>query len=598
MLSKKNNYLLKLIMKLIMFCVVGIYSAPAWTETDQVETAPADSEQVSPEQENNEQENPDQENIEQDQELLAETEALVEDLKAKTKEAREQFAIAKKATGEKRSLAGTLVLDIEKEIRKSLDTLIANINTLESQDVDTASHLKSAKKLTTEQSRSIIEEVKYIKSRMKAIKKERDKTEAGEMFLLEQKLNHAQSLIDQLLKALLENTERMKLVDLDTGKELDYLIKELQDLAINKSTLIKVNTDKIINLKRGIEKAGEKQSLDLVGELNALEERKAGLIASLRSTIKLMKQLELETSEYSLLLIQSVGQIDETLLDKKVVVGLLEQWWEDAKDSLVENGPNFLVNVFTVILILCVFKLLAMISERVVRKVIASSLTSISELLREFFENMVSKLVMLIGILVAMAHVGVQIGPLLAGLGVVGFIVGFALQDTLSNFASGVMILIYKPFDTGDIIEAAGQKGTVSNMTLVSTTVLTFDNQILIIPNNKIWGDIIKNVTSQGKRRVDFEFYVNKDADIDQVEGVLSEIIQEHELILAEPEPVVKLHRIEKYSLAFIVRPWVKTDDYWQVYWDITRAVKERFEKEAIPQAVPKQDVQIINTGG
>jgi small conductance mechanosensitive channel len=593
MLSKKNNYLFKTIMKLILFCVVGIYSAPAWTETDQVETVPADSAQVVPEQENDE-----QEIIEQDQELLAETEALIEDLKAKSKDAREKFAIVKKATGEKRSLAGTQVLDIEKEIRKSLDTLIENIKTLESQDVDTSNHLKAAKKYTAEQSKSIIDEIKYIKLRISSVEDEKDKTEPGEMFLHEQRINQAQSITDQLFKALLENTERMKLVDLDASKNLDYLKKELQDLATDTSTRVKISTDKIKNLKRGIEKAGEKQSLDLVGELNALEERKAGLTASLRSTIKLMKQLELETSEYSLQLIQSVGQIDETLLDKKVVVGLLEQWVEDAKDWLVENGPNFLVTVFTVILILFVFKLLAMLSERLVRKVIASSLTNISELLREFFENMVSKLVMLVGILVALAHVGVQIGPLLAGLGVVGFIVGFALQDTLSNFASGVMILIYKPFDTGDIIEAAGQKGTVSNMTLVSTSVMTFDNQILIIPNNKIWGDIIKNVTSQENRRVDFKFYVNRNADIDQVEGILNEIIQEHELILADPEPTIKLHQIEKYSLEFIARPWVKTDDYWQVYWDITRVVKQRFEKEAIPQPVPKQDVQIIKTVG
>jgi len=235
-----------------------------------------------------------------------------------------------------------------------------------------------------------------------------------------------------------------------------------------------------------------------------------------------------------------------------------------------------------------------MLSERLVRKVIASSLANISELLREFFENMVSKLVMLIGVLVALAHLGVQIGPLLAGLGVVGFIVGFALQDTLSNFASGIMILIYKPYDTGDIIEAAGQKGTVRQMSLVSTTIFSFDNQILIIPNNKIWGDIIRNVTSQENRRVDFEFYVSRDADLDQVEAILNEIIQQHELVLADPEPVVKLHHIEKFSLEFIARPWVKTGDYWQVYWDITRAVKQRFDEEAILQPVPKQDVQIL----
>lgn len=589
MSSKLNNYLLKL----ILLCVVWIYSAPAWTETSQVETATADSEQVIPEQVIK-----DQAINEQDQELLAETETLVEDLKTKSREAREKFAIVKNSTGEKRSLAGTQVLDIENEIRKSLDTLIENIKTLEGQGVDIASYLQAAKKLTGEQSGSIIAEIKYIKLRMESVGDERDKTEAGEMFLLEQKLNHAQSIIDQLLKALLENTERMKLMGLDASKDLDYLKKELQEIAPNTSTRIKISTDQINNLKRGIKKAGEKQGLDLVGELNALEERKAGLVASLRSTIKLMKQLELETSEYSLQLIQSAGQIDETLLDKKVVIGLLEQWLDDAKDWLAENGPGFLVTVITVILILFVFKLLAMLSERLVRKAIASSKAKISKLLREFFENMVSKLVMLIGVLVALAHVGVQIGPLLAGLGVVGFIIGFALQDTLSNFASGIMILIYKPYDTGDIIEVAGQKGTVSQMSLVSTTIFSFDNQILIIPNNKIWGDIIKNVTSQENRRVDFEFYVNKDADIDQVEEILNEIIQQHELILAKPEPVVKLHRIEKYSLEFIARPWVKTTDYWQVYWDITRAVKQRFDEEAIPQPVPKQDVLITKSDG
>jgi len=183
---------------------------------------------------------------------------------------------------------------------------------------------------------------------------------------------------------------------------------------------------------------------------------------------------------------------------------------------------------------------------------------------------------------------------------------GHQFSQTRTSLTIGCLFLDYPSvfiictscYDTGDIIEAAGQKGTVSNMTLVSTTILTFDNQILIIPNNKIWGDIIKNVTSQENRRVDFEFYVNKDADTDQVEGILNEIVEAHELILAYPEPTVKLHRIEKHALAFIARPWVKTADYWQVYWDITRAVKLRFDEEAIPQPIPKQDVQIIKTDG
>ncbi|MCK5431700.1 MAG: hypothetical protein KAJ03_03095, partial [Gammaproteobacteria bacterium] len=269
MSSKINNCLLRL----IMFCVVGIYSAPVWTGNNQVDAAPADSEQAV---------------IEQDHNLLTETEALVKDIEAKSKEAREKFVIVKKSTGEKRSLAGTQVLDIENEIRKLLDTLIANIKTLENQDFDVSSYFKAAKKLTAKQSKSIIEEIKYVKVRMESIKGKRDKTEAGEMFLLETKVTQGRSITDQLLKALLENTERMKLVDLDATKDLDYLKKELQDLVIITSTRLEIYTNKINDLKRGIENAGEEQSFDLAGELNALEERKAGLVSSLRSTIKLM----------------------------------------------------------------------------------------------------------------------------------------------------------------------------------------------------------------------------------------------------------------------------------------------------------------------
>jgi len=531
--------------------------------------------------------------VEQDNNLLTETDALVEGIQLKTKEAKEKYVLFKKSTGEKRSLVGIQVLDIETDLRKSLDILISNINTLNSQGVNTDKFISVAKKITKDQSDSIITEIELISKLMGDLEKERDKAEIDKMFLLEQKINQGRSNIDQLLKALFENTERMKLIGLDANKELDYLKNELQDFAKNSSTRIKFNADKITDLKRGIEKAGEKQNLDLVGKLNALEEREAGLIASLRHTINLMKQLGLETSKHSLLLVRSVGKVDEALLDKKVVLSLLDEWLTDAKNWLIDNGVSIIVKIFTIILILLVFKLLAKIAERLVRKAMASSKTHISQLLQDFFENMISKLVMLIGVLVVLAHIGVQIGPLLAGLGVVGFIVGFALQDTLSNFASGIMILIYRPYDVGDIIEAAGQRGTVYQMNLVSTTVFTFDNQRLIIPNNKIWGDIIRNVTSQEKRRVDLEFSVSHDTDIDQAENILHDVIKQNELILDDPEPVVKLHRIEDDSLKFIVRPWVKTDDYWPVYWDITRAVKQRFIKEGISQPVSRHDIQI-----
>jgi small conductance mechanosensitive channel len=157
------------------------------------------------------------------------------------------------------------------------------------------------------------------------------------------------------------------------------------------------------------------------------------------------------------------------------------------------------------------------------------------------------------------------------------------------------MILIYKPFDVGDVVEVAGNvSGTVSHMSLVNTTVLTFDNQTLIVPNNSIWQNVIKNVTSQQMRRVDLVFGIGYSDDIPKAERILTEIIESHEAILADPEPVIRLHELGESSVNFVVRPWVKTDDYWPVYWDITRQVKMKFDAEDISIPFPQRDVHLF----
>jgi small conductance mechanosensitive channel len=156
-----------------------------------------------------------------------------------------------------------------------------------------------------------------------------------------------------------------------------------------------------------------------------------------------------------------------------------------------------------------------------------------------------------------------------------------------------MMILIYRPFDVGDLIEAAGVFGKVSELSLVSTTVLTLDNQRLVVPNNKIWGDVIRNVTHQKTRRVDMVFGISYEDDVAHAERVLNEIVDSHKLVLDDPDPVVKLHTLGESSVDFIVRPWVKTEDYWDVYWDITRQVKERFDAEGITIPFPQRDVHM-----
>ena len=201
---------------------------------------------------------------------------------------------------------------------------------------------------------------------------------------------------------------------------------------------------------------------------------------------------------------------------------------------------------------------------------------------------------MVIGVLMALSQVGISLGPMLAGLGVAGFVVGFALQDSLSNFAAGGMILIYRPYDVDDFVEIAGAAGLVKKMSLVSTTIATFDNQTLVVPNSKIWGDVIKNVTAQKVRRVDLEFGIGYSDDVEHAERVLEDILDKNEMVLKKPEPMIKLHALADSSVNFAVRPWVKTDDYWDVYWDITREVKMRFDREGISIPFPQRDVPMF----
>jgi len=160
------------------------------------------------------------------------------------------------------------------------------------------------------------------------------------------------------------------------------------------------------------------------------------------------------------------------------------------------------------------------------------------------------------------------------------------------------MILLYRPYDVGDLIEIVGAFGKVKDMNLVSTTILTLDHQTLVVPNSKIWGDVIKNVTAQRERRIDMVFGIGYADDIPHAERVLRAIVEAHDKVLDEPEPMVKLHNLGESSVDFVVRPWVKTDDYWEVYWDITREVKMRFDAENISIPFPQQDVHLFQEGG
>lgn len=322
------------------------------------------------------------------------------------------------------------------------------------------------------------------------------------------------------------------------------------------------------------------------------EDRRAYLIEGLRAVTSAMDDIGMDTRDYRSLLITEEG-FSFRLFDANVLSRLWEDWTEGVKSFAANRGPDLLFNLLLFLAIIFLFRIFSRMARRLVQAGLDRSQANLSQLLKNTVVSLTGGLVMVFGILVALSQIGVSVGPMLAGLGIAGFIVGFALQDTLGNFASGAMILIYRPFDVDDFVEVTGASGLVKRMNLVSTTINTFDNQTLVVPNSKIWGDVIKNVTHQKLRRVDMEFGIGYEDDIPKAERILAEVAAEHELVLDEPATNVRVHSLGDSSVNFILRPWVKTEDYWTVYWDLTREVKLRFDQEGVSIPFPQRDVHL-----
>ncbi len=257
-----------------------------------------------------------------------------------------------------------------------------------------------------------------------------------------------------------------------------------------------------------------------------------------------------------------------------------------------EGGIRLASKLGLALLILLAFWIVSRFAGRAVGRVLSTHRKT-SQLLVNFAERTTGGLVFFIGVLMALGSLGVQIGPLMAALGAGGFILGFALQETLGNFASGLMIMIYQPFDVDDFVTVAGESGKVKEMSLVSTTLTTPDNKLLIIPNKKAWGDTITNFTGQDIRRVDLVFGIGYGDDLRRAMHLLKELTAAHPLVLEEPETSVHVKELADSSVNLFCRPWVKTADYWTVYSDLMQQTKERFDAESISFPFPQREVHI-----
>ncbi len=253
------------------------------------------------------------------------------------------------------------------------------------------------------------------------------------------------------------------------------------------------------------------------------------------------------------------------------------------------------IKIIGAIIILILGRIVAGIGRNVVSRILEKSKTD--QAIVSFVGNLIYFLILIFAVLAALAKFGIQTASFVAILGAAGFAVGFALQGSLANFAAGVLILVLRPYKIGDIIDSAGVTGTVKEIQLFTTVLATPDNIKIMVPNGKIFGDVIKNITGYDTRRIDLVIGIGYTSDIQKAYDVMMGLIKEDNRILSDPAPQIAVSELADSSVNFVVRPWVKKEDYWAVKFDLTRNIKEAFDKEGIEIPFPQRVVHMLSEG-
>ncbi len=260
-------------------------------------------------------------------------------------------------------------------------------------------------------------------------------------------------------------------------------------------------------------------------------------------------------------------------------------WFEQYQDAIIRVGMNALI----AILILVVGMYIARFAKNRVVKRLSSR--GVDDAVSSFVAQMLQVIIIAAVLIAALNRIGVETTSLVAVFGAAGLAIGLALKDSLSNFSSGVMIIILKPFRSGHYVEAAGVAGTVNSIELFSTRLVTPDNKIVILPNATVYASEIINYSMQPTRRIDIVVGISYESDMRTAKSVILDVVKENDLVLQDPEPVVAVSELADSSVNLVVRPWVNTEDYWVARFALIEAVKRALDDNNISIPFPQMDV-------
>ncbi|MDF1590570.1 MAG: mechanosensitive ion channel [Desulfobacterales bacterium] len=249
------------------------------------------------------------------------------------------------------------------------------------------------------------------------------------------------------------------------------------------------------------------------------------------------------------------------------------------------------LKVFAALVILILGRWLAQFIKSVIKKVMLKR--GVEPTLISFTADLAYFTLLVFVVIAALGQLGIQTTSFIAVIGAAGLAIGLALQGSLANFASGFLMILFRPFKVGDYIEGAGGGGTVEKMKIFSTQLLTPDNKTIIIPNSKLTSDNIINYSTTGTRRIDLVFGIGYQDDIDKAKKIIADVLAADERILKDPPPKIALLELADSSVNFAVRPWVKSQDYWNVRFDLVETIKKQFDKNSITIPFPQRDVHV-----
>ncbi len=266
---------------------------------------------------------------------------------------------------------------------------------------------------------------------------------------------------------------------------------------------------------------------------------------------------------------------------------------KDMLNSLIEIGSSLSISLLMALAILIIGRQLVKLILRLIT--VALEKSNVEDTVRIFVTNLLNTLLMILVFIAAINQLGIETTSIIAVLGAAGLAIGLALQGSLSNFAAGILIVIYRPYKVGDYIEAGNYAGTVKDIQIFSTVLKTPDNKIVVVPNGSIMNGSIVNYSDQDTRRIDLIIGCSYEDDIDKVRSVLEDILKKEKRVLKDPKPQIAVTELADSSVNFIFRPWVKRVDYLPVYYSLLEEVKKRFDKEGISIPYPQSDVHIHN---